>query len=96
MCDPYNGYHTAEDTKCRGTQNSNPVPVECEFKLEYGTPPDYKGIRKLYEQLRENGKVEKDISLHDIGDKMTMWIMFGRLANRVPRNPSPKRVRSYR
>jgi len=40
--------------------------------------------------------VEKDISLHGIGDKMTMWIMFGRLANRVPRNPSPKRVRSYR
>jgi hypothetical protein len=24
--------------------------------------------------------VEKDISLHGIGDKMTMWIMFGRLA----------------
>jgi hypothetical protein len=36
--------------------------------------------------------VKKDISLHGICDKMTMWNMFGRLANTVPRKPSPERI----
>jgi hypothetical protein len=83
MRDPHNGHHTAEDIRLSWyTKFKSAVPVECEFKREYcTTPPDYKGIRKWYEQLRENGKVEKDIFLHCIGDTMTTWIMFRRIAN---------------
>jgi len=40
MCDPYNDHHTAEDKLSWYTKFKSPVPVECEFKNEYGTPPD--------------------------------------------------------
>jgi hypothetical protein len=72
VCDPYNDHHTEEDIKLSWyTKFKSAVPIECEFKRGYGTPPDCNGIRKLYEQLKETGKVEKDISLDGVGGKLT-------------------------